>query len=33
MENTKYKDSWARNWLKAYDQGLLDYYLVTADKR
>lgn len=33
IENTKYKDSCARNWLKVYNQGLLDYYLVTADKR
>lgn len=23
----------SRNWLKAYNQGLIDYYLVTADKR
>ena len=31
MEQTEFKDGWGRNWLKAYDNGLLDYYLVTAD--
>ena len=32
MEQTEFKDSWGRNWLKAYHRGLMDYYLVTADK-
>ncbi|MFF9066001.1 class I SAM-dependent methyltransferase [Streptomyces sp. NPDC014891] len=26
-------DSWARNFLKAYEQQILDYYLVTAQRR
>lgn len=29
---TKYNDHWDRNWLKAYQDGLVDYYLVTAEK-
>lgn len=33
IEQTEFKDSWGRNWLKAYHHGLIDYYLVTADKR
>jgi hypothetical protein len=33
MEQTEFKDSWGRNWLKAYQRGLMDYYLVTADKK
>lgn len=33
MEQTEFKDSWGRNWLKAYEDGLIDYYLVTADKK
>jgi cyclopropane fatty-acyl-phospholipid synthase-like methyltransferase len=33
MEQTEYRDRWARNWLKAYQRGLLDYYLITADKK
>ncbi|MGH3623825.1 MAG: class I SAM-dependent methyltransferase [Sciscionella sp.] len=33
MEQTQFKDHWCRNWLKAYDQGIIDYYLVTADKK
>jgi ubiquinone/menaquinone biosynthesis C-methylase UbiE len=32
IEQTEFKDSWGRNWLKAYDRGLVDYYLVAADK-
>lgn len=32
MEQTEFKDGWGRNWLKAYNRGLIDYYLVTADK-
>jgi hypothetical protein len=27
------KDSWTRNWYKAYQQGLIDYYLVTASSQ
>jgi cyclopropane fatty-acyl-phospholipid synthase-like methyltransferase len=30
---TEYRDTWARNWLAAYQRGLLDYYLITADKK
>jgi ubiquinone/menaquinone biosynthesis C-methylase UbiE len=26
------KDSWTRNWYKGYQKGLIDYYLVTAEK-
>jgi len=33
IAQTEFKDSWGRNWLKAYHQGLIDYHLVTADKR
>lgn len=33
IEQTEYKEGWARNWLKAYHRGLIDYYLVTADKK
>jgi hypothetical protein len=33
MDQTEFKDSWGRNWLKAYNRGLIDYYLVTADKK
>jgi cyclopropane fatty-acyl-phospholipid synthase-like methyltransferase len=33
MEQTEFKDSWNRNWLKAYHRGLIDYYLVTGDKK
>ncbi len=33
MDQTEFKDSWGRNWLKAYNHGLIDYYLVTADKK
>ncbi len=29
IEQTEFKDSWGRNWLKAYNHGLIDYYLVT----
>ncbi|MGH3935873.1 MAG: methyltransferase domain-containing protein [Pseudonocardiaceae bacterium] len=32
IEQTEFKDGWGRNWLKAYNHGLVDYYLVTADK-
>jgi hypothetical protein len=30
---TEFRDSWGRNWLEAYNCGLIDYYLVRADKR
>ncbi|MDQ3763929.1 MAG: methyltransferase domain-containing protein [Actinomycetota bacterium] len=30
---TEFRDSWGRNWLKAYNRGLIDYYLITADKQ
>ncbi|HEY6423078.1 MAG TPA: methyltransferase domain-containing protein [Pseudonocardiaceae bacterium] len=33
IEQTEFKDGWGRNWLKAYNRGLIDYYLVTADKK
>ena len=33
MEQTEYMNTWCRNWLKAYNQGLVDYYVVTAQKR
>lgn len=32
LAQTDFKDRWCRNWLTAYHQGLIDYYLVTADK-
>ena len=32
IAQTEFKDSWGRNWLKAYHRGLIDYYVVTADK-
>jgi cyclopropane fatty-acyl-phospholipid synthase-like methyltransferase len=32
IAQTEFKDSWGRNWLKAYHRGLIDYHLVTADK-
>lgn len=33
MDQTEFRDSWGRNWLTAYNQGLIDYYLVTAGKK
>ena len=30
VASTTYADSWPRNFLRAYTEGLLDYYLVTA---
>ncbi|MGH3852917.1 MAG: class I SAM-dependent methyltransferase [Pseudonocardiaceae bacterium] len=30
---TEHKDGWGRNWLEAYHRGLIDYYLITADKQ
>jgi ubiquinone/menaquinone biosynthesis C-methylase UbiE len=32
IAQTEFKDSWGRNWLKAYHRGLIDYYLVMAGK-
>jgi cyclopropane fatty-acyl-phospholipid synthase-like methyltransferase len=32
MGQTEFSGSWGRNWLTAYHRGLIDYYLVTADK-
>ncbi len=32
IAQTEFKDGWGRNWLKAYNRGLIDYYLVTAAK-
>jgi cyclopropane fatty-acyl-phospholipid synthase-like methyltransferase len=28
----EFKNTWARNWYKAYNQNLLDYFLITAEK-
>jgi hypothetical protein len=33
IEQTEFRDSWGRNWLTAYQRGLIDYYLITADKQ
>ncbi|MGH3882146.1 MAG: class I SAM-dependent methyltransferase [Pseudonocardiaceae bacterium] len=33
MDQTEFRNSWGRNWLTAYNAGLIDYYLVTADKK
>ncbi|WP_067973119.1 class I SAM-dependent methyltransferase [Nocardiopsis trehalosi] len=30
VAQTEYRDGWGRNWLRAYDNGLVDYYVVTA---
>jgi cyclopropane fatty-acyl-phospholipid synthase-like methyltransferase len=30
---TEFRDGWGRNWLEAYNRKLIDYYLITADKR
>ncbi|MGH3770073.1 MAG: class I SAM-dependent methyltransferase [Pseudonocardiaceae bacterium] len=30
---TEFRDGWGRNWLEAYHCGLIDYYLITADKK
>lgn len=32
ITQTEFKDGWGRNWLKAYQRRLIDYYLVTAAK-
>lgn len=30
ISQTEYRHTWARNWLRAYQLGLVDYYIVTA---
>jgi ubiquinone/menaquinone biosynthesis C-methylase UbiE len=30
VAQTEYRDSWGRNWLRCYENGWIDYYLVTA---
>ncbi|PSK98786.1 methyltransferase family protein [Murinocardiopsis flavida] len=30
IAHTEYRDTWGRNWLRAYREGLVDYHLVTA---
>jgi cyclopropane fatty-acyl-phospholipid synthase-like methyltransferase len=30
---TEFRDGWGRNWLEAYNRGLIDYYFITADKK
>jgi ubiquinone/menaquinone biosynthesis C-methylase UbiE len=30
VAQTEYRDSWGRNWLRCYENGWVDYYLVTA---
>ncbi|MGH3864948.1 MAG: class I SAM-dependent methyltransferase [Pseudonocardiaceae bacterium] len=30
---TEFWDDWGRNWLAAYNRRLIDYYLITADKK
>jgi cyclopropane fatty-acyl-phospholipid synthase-like methyltransferase len=30
ISQTEFRVSWARNWLRCYENGLMDYYLVTA---
>ncbi len=32
IEQTELRDGWGRNWLTAYQRGLIDYYLITARK-
>ncbi|HZE39455.1 MAG TPA: methyltransferase domain-containing protein [Stackebrandtia sp.] len=32
VATTEYADSWARNWLKIYRNGWVDYYFVTAER-
>lgn len=32
MAQTEYRDSWGRGWLKAHRDGLVDYYLVSAER-
>lgn len=30
MAHTEYSDTWGRNWLRCYRDGLVDYYMLTA---
>ncbi|WP_035700323.1 class I SAM-dependent methyltransferase, partial [Glycomyces tenuis] len=30
VAQTEYADSWGRNWLRCYENGWIDYYIVTA---
>ncbi len=30
VAQTEYADSWGRNWLRCYENGWIDYYMVTA---
>lgn len=30
VAQTEFRDSWGRNWLRCYENGWIDYYLVTA---
>lgn len=30
---TDFRDSWTRNWYKGYQKGLIDYYIITAEKQ
>jgi ubiquinone/menaquinone biosynthesis C-methylase UbiE len=32
VAQTEYRDSWGRNWLRCYENGWVDYYLVTAQR-
>lgn len=32
VAQTDLKDSWTRNWYKAFQQNLVDYYMITAEK-
>lgn len=32
IAQTEYRDSWGRNWIPLVERGLVDYYLVTAQR-
>ena len=32
ISQSELNDTWNRNWLKAYQEHLLDYYEITAEK-
>lgn len=32
IAQTEYRDSWGRNWVPLVERGLIDYYLITAQK-
>ncbi|WP_205324788.1 class I SAM-dependent methyltransferase [Glycomyces sp. YM15] len=32
VAQTEYRDSWGRNWLRCYENGWVDYYLVTGHR-